>query len=194
VSEAPSENTFIHLYRGELGRMTIYRVRLDTTTNWALGATVAVTTFALGQPDAPHVVLILPYALNALFAVIEARRFQDLELIRRRVRYLETGFFARQLGGIDAEGWQQPLIASLIDPRPPIPLAHALGERVRRTYLWLIVALYGAWLLKLSLSEASLYDAAAIGALSGSSVLGLGGLLLLPWLVLCLMPRDVARG
>jgi len=184
-----NQTALIHLYRGELGRMTIYRVRLDTTTNWALGVTVAVATFALGQPEAPHVVLALPYALNAVFAFTEARRFQDLELIRRRVRLLETGFFAQQLGGVDSADWRQPLIASLLDPVAPLPLLHALGERVRRTYLGLIVALYGAWLLKLRLSGLPLAEAAG-----GSVGLGVSAALLLPWIAVCFMPRDVARG
>ena len=194
MAQTPDTTAMIHLYRGELGRMTVYRVRLDTTTNWALGATVGVTTFALGQTDVPHVVLLLPYVLCAVFSFIEARRFQDLELIRRRIRLLETGFFAQQLGSPFSEDWQPPLLASLRDPVPPIPLLYALGNRVRRNYLWLYLTLYGAWLVKLGLDHQPLLQAARIGALPGEAVLGLAALLLLPWIGICFTPRDATRG
>ena len=49
----PSETVLMHLYRGELGRVAVYRVRLDNTTNWAIGVTVAVITFVLGNHEAP---------------------------------------------------------------------------------------------------------------------------------------------
>lgn len=194
MNSSPNPTAMIHLFRGELGRMTVYRVRLDTTTNWALGATVAVSTFALGKDEVPHVVLAIPYVLCAVFAFIEARRFQDLELSRRRVRLLETGFFAQQLGGAASNDWLQPLLASLRDPVPPIPLVEALGERVRRNYLWLFLILYGAWFVKLGLSHIPLLQAASIGDLSGEVVMGLAVVLLLPWIGICFTRRDVARG
>ena len=47
------------------------------------------TTFTLGTPDAPHAVILLPAVLSLVFAFLESRRLQDLELIRMRVRWLE---------------------------------------------------------------------------------------------------------
>ena len=45
---ATAANALIHLYRGELGRLTAYRARLDTTTSWAISASALVTTLAFG--------------------------------------------------------------------------------------------------------------------------------------------------
>jgi uncharacterized membrane protein len=40
-----------HLYRGELHRSLIWRLRLDTTTNWAILSTVAILTFSFNNPQ-----------------------------------------------------------------------------------------------------------------------------------------------
>jgi uncharacterized membrane protein len=47
----------IHLHRAEVG-LTTYRVRLDTTTSWAVTSSALVTTFALGNPQIPHVAFL----------------------------------------------------------------------------------------------------------------------------------------
>ena len=44
----------VHLYRAEVGRMTAYRQRLDTTTNWAITSSTLVATFSLGNTAIPH--------------------------------------------------------------------------------------------------------------------------------------------
>ena len=133
-------NTLIHLYRGELGRMTTYRVRLDTTSNWALGVSIAITTFALGHQSVPHVLIALPVVLTLVFALLEARRMQDLELIRYRVRLLEQGFFATSLGCPEPTSWVLPLAGSISrrlgraprrEPHVP-PLTARAARRVDR--------------------------------------------------------------
>lgn len=187
-------NALIHLYRGELGRMTAYRIRLDTTSNWALGASVAVLTFALGDPDVPHAVIFLAVVLTLVFALLEARRLQDLELIRARVRLLEEGFLAPQFGEEPPAGWDRALGESLARPRAPIGLVAALANRVRRNYVWLLVTLYGAWWLKLSMSARPLPAAADVGWLAGEVVIVLATLLVASLLALAAWSRPLLPG
>eukprot|EP00049_Salpingoeca_infusionum_P011908 m.210250 g.210250 ORF g.210250 m.210250 type:complete len:194 (+) comp15050_c0_seq3:2141-2722(+) len=40
-------NALIHLYRAEQGKMVAYRIRLDTTTNWAVSTTSVLSVLAL---------------------------------------------------------------------------------------------------------------------------------------------------
>ena len=134
----------IHLYRGELGRMTTYRVRLDTTTNWAVGTTAAVITFAIGSRELPHYVFGLPVVLNLVFLWIEARRFRTYEMIRRRVRLLEQGFYVAVLGGEPRPNWEQQLADSLKHPSAPIGYVQAFSVRLRRNYLWLLLVVTSA--------------------------------------------------
>lgn len=168
----------IHLYRGELGRMTVYRGRLDTTTNWAVGTSAALTSFALGQERVPHFVFLLVIFLDLIFLWMEARRFRFYELIRMRVRLLETGFYAAVLGKEERAGWEEALWASLLTPRAPIGQMQAASVRLRRNYLWLFLAMAMGWMLKLWLAGGRLLDAAAVGPLPGLLVLGGAALLL----------------
>lgn len=168
----------IHLYRGELGRMTMYRGRLDTTTNWAVGTSAALTTFALGQERVHHFLFPLVIFLDLLFLWMEARRFRFYELIRMRVRLLETGFYAAVLGKAERAGWEEALWASLASPRAPIGRLEAASVRLRRNYLWLILAVYMGWFLKLWSGGGGVLGAAAVGPLPGGLVLGAAGLLL----------------
>ncbi|HSN98968.1 MAG TPA: DUF2270 domain-containing protein [Candidatus Nanopelagicales bacterium] len=173
----------IHLYRGELGRMTLYRARLDTTTNWAVGTSAALTSFALGQERVPHFVFLLVVFLDLIFLWMETRRFRFYELVRMRVRLLETGFYAAVLGKQERTGWEDALWASLEHPVAPISTLQGASVRLRRNYLWLLVAVYMGWLLKLWLEGGSMLQAASVGPLPGSLVL-IGAALLLAGMVL----------
>lgn len=173
----------VHLYRGELGRMTMYRVRLDTTTNWAVGTTAAVISFVLGSSEAPHYVLGIALLLDFGFVSLEARRFQRFATSRQRVLLLERGFYCELLGETATKGWRDELRANLATSSPPVSWFRAMGARIRRNYLWVFAALGVAWLLALDLGHRDLGEAAAIGPIPGSvvlcAVLALGALLLI---------------
>lgn len=170
ISAKDIPTALIHLYRGELGRMTVYRTRLDTTTNWAVGSTAALSSFALGQERVPPFVFLLVLFLNWIFLMMEVRRFRFYELIRKRVRLLETGFYAIVLGKEARAGWEEELWESLRKPVQPIGFWKAVSVRLRRNYLWLFLAVYLAWFLKLSLSG-HFIGAAAVGPVPGLFVL-----------------------
>jgi uncharacterized membrane protein len=165
-------NALTHLYRGELGRMTAYRLRLDTTTNWALGTTAAMITFALSHTELPHSIFGLAVLLNVLFLWLEASRFRTYEGIRRRVRLLEEGFFAPILGGREQHGWELALANSLDDFKLPLSQLQAMSVRLRRSYLWLIACVYVGWYVKLT-RDGNVLDAAALGPIPGIVVIPL---------------------
>ena len=147
---------FIHLYRAEVGRMTSYRTRLDTTTNWAVGTTAAILSFALGNPDVPHFAFWVALALNAVFLWIESRRYRSYAIIRERVRLIEKGFYARVLGAQAEEGWELALTRSLTRPEAPITSWQAVSVRLRRNYLWLALTISFTWLARLSVHRSAL--------------------------------------
>jgi uncharacterized membrane protein len=159
-----------HLYRGELARMTAYRLRLDTTTNWALGTTAAMITFALGHTELPHSIFGLAVLLDVMFLWLEASRFRTYEGIRRRVRLLEEGFFAPMLGGRDQDGWERALADSLDDFKLPLTHPQAMSVRLRRTYCWLIASVYLGWYVKLT-NQGDVLDAARLGPVPGFVVM-----------------------
>jgi uncharacterized membrane protein len=186
-------NAIAHLYRGELARMTAYRLRLDTTTNWALGTTAAMITFALGHAELPHSIFGLAVVLNVMFLWLEASRFRTYEGIRRRVRLLEEGFFAPVLGGREQAGWERTLADSLDDFRLPISQVQAMSVRLRRMYCWLIASVYLGWFVKLT-RHGEFFESAALGPVPGIVVVPLALLPLAGFVVLTFHYNIVEEG
>jgi len=71
-----------HLYRGEIYRSTIWRTRLDNTTNWAvvtLGIALSVT---FSRSEASPLPLLLAGVLFVVFLVFEARHYRYFNVWR----------------------------------------------------------------------------------------------------------------
>lgn len=166
-------NSLIHLYRGEVGRMTLYRIRLDTTTNWAIITAAGVTTFAFGNPEATHAVFLFAMLLVYAFLHLESRRFRVYEVSHHRVRILERYFYHEMLGAETASDWHAKLLQILKEPRVPMSRLDAMGWRLRRNYLWIFGALIVAWAVKLDImggkagSTAEVIARAEVGPFSG---------------------------
>jgi len=140
-----------HLYRGEMNRLTVWRQRLDVTTNWAVIVTTALSTFTLGNADVPHYTLLLGLALIAISIMIEGRRYRRLHHCKLRVYLLESGFFAEQLhvGRSSIPDWRRLLAADLRHSHLLISWMVAIRFRLRRNYLLLVYFLAAVWLVKL---------------------------------------------
>src|SRR4051794_27503699 len=119
---ATALNALAHLYRAEVGRMTAYRQRLDTTTNWAITSSALVTTFSLGNPTIPHEAFLFLMFVNGFFLVVEARRFRVYEAARYRVLLMERYFYPEVLGEKSERDWKPALIEALRTPYsyPPV--------------------------------------------------------------------------
>ncbi|MCK6625588.1 MAG: DUF2270 domain-containing protein [Anaerolineae bacterium] len=168
----------VHFYRGELQRSNTWRLRLDSTTNWAVITTGAVLTFAFGSVGNSHVVILISFLLVWLFLVIESRRYRYYELWTLRVRLLETDFFAAMLTPPFAPHpeWATRLADTLLTPEFPITQLEALGRRLRRNYIWIYLILGLAWVVKLMLHPTPVdtlerfFNRASIGFIGGHVV------------------------
>ena len=142
-------NALIHLYRAEVGRLTTYRVRLDTTTNWAITTSALVISFTFANPQIPHATIFILLFVNYFFLQLEARRFRAYEASRYRVHVLERFFFPHMLGAHVPRRWVTHLIEVLNTPQLTVNYLGALGWRLRRNYLWIYAVLFLAWIGKL---------------------------------------------
>ena len=186
-----SLSALVHLYRGELGRATSYRIRLDTTTNWAMSVNIAVATFTLGTEAASHVLFALPFFLTTVFALIETRRFLELSILRKRIAILEKGMFIPILRQQDHSPlWGTALANSLESPKFELSFVGALANRVRRNYSWLYLTIYFAWIAKLSL-KGNIVKSANIGVIPGIPVIILVSVFQIPWVFLATIGRSV---
>lgn len=179
LEPASFATAMIHLYRGEMGRATTWRARLDATTNWAVVTVAAALTFVFGSPQNPHFMLLLVLLLVLTFLYIEARRYRYYALWSHRVRLMETDFFAAMLAPPfhPSSDWADRLSESLLHPHFPIAQWEAIGWRFYHTYIWLITLLLLSWGAKLSIHPAPAPDVvtiigrAAVGVIPGVWVL-----------------------
>jgi len=143
-----------HFYRGELGRIMVWRQRLDTTTNWAIIASSGVITFALGHPEVTPMIFMLCNLMVFLLLVIEGRRYRYYDAYRARVRMLEAHYLApvvmKRSEMIEGD-WRQLLAEDLLLPSFKIGVRESIARRLRRNYIWIFVLLFTSWLLKIYL-------------------------------------------
>ncbi|UIK07293.1 DUF2270 domain-containing protein [Neorhizobium galegae] len=189
MTSAEKANMIIHYYRGELGRMTSWRDRIDRTTNWSITVVAALLSVSLSTPTSHHGVVLFAMLLISLLLLIEARRYRFFDVYRARVRKLERHYFAQALyPQADLKpDWAQAIATSLRNPCFLISYREALFRRVRRNYVWMYVILLMAWLLKIStpkllpndtqadvvFSWSEAVSNAALGPLPGWSVIAL---------------------
>lgn len=196
----------VQFYRGEIGRMTSWRDRLDRTTNWAIGAGGAMLSFTLATPESDHGLLIFAMLLVLLLLYIESRRYRFFDVYRTRVRLLERNIFAVYF---DPEGkapppdWARTLAEDLHNPTFEVGAAQAMGRRLRRNYAWMFLILLAAWILKVTsgLGETGLglnalqelVDLMALGFVPGWAVL-VGVTALHGWLLYLMVRASATEG
>lgn len=173
---------FVHFYRAVVAHMDVWRQRMDATTNWAAATTAGMVTFAFGSVNSPHFVLLLALGFNAIFLLMESRRYQTFDLWRRRFRVLNRYVVAPVLVGApaDATEEQREALAGVAQDLgrmvPHVGLLHAIGFRLRRNYAYLLTVGVVAWALKLEVhptparSVVEMVRRAAIGSVPGAVV------------------------
>jgi uncharacterized membrane protein len=161
IEEREYYTAMSHFYRGELGRIMVWRQRLDTTTNWAILTATAITTFALGvggpttpgaTSSAPHIVFMIANFMVFLLLVIEARRYRYYDAYRARVRMLEAHFLVpvvMRRGEMIEGDWRHLVAEDLLLPSFKIGVRESTSRRLKRNYVWIFLILLAAWILKI---------------------------------------------
>lgn len=144
-------NAMIHFYRGELGRIMIWRQRLDVTTTWAITSTTSIITVAFSFPNVPHIVFFFNLAFVWMLLWIEARRYRFYDAFRGRVRMLESHFLVPMISQsqqlLDGE-WRRLVCEDLILPSFKITAIEAVARRLKRNYVFIFAIILVAWTLK----------------------------------------------
>ena len=151
-------NAMSHFYRGELGRIMVWRQRLDTTTSWAITVTSSIFTVAFSIRDVPHIIFFFNIAIVAMLLWIEARRYRFYDAFRARVRMLEAHFLvpivAQNTAMLHGE-WQKLVCEDLLLPSFKISRFEAIGRRLKRNYAFIFYIILSAWLTKIFLHAQS---------------------------------------
>jgi uncharacterized membrane protein len=192
-----------HLYRGEVYRSTVWRTRLDNTTNWAVVTTGIALSVTYSSTEASPLPLVLVGLLVSVFLLYEARRYRYFNVWRARARLLETAFYAPMIRGepvrLDSS-WTKLLADDYVAPDYHISLLRAIGRRLRRTYAWIFVIQAVAYYGKLAIHPtplatiADLWERAAIGPLPGSLVVAAGIVFHGGWVAFALITLRIEVG
>lgn len=179
-----------HLYRGEVYRSTVWRTRLDSSTNWAVVTTGIALSATYASAEASPLPMVLVGLLVTVFLLFEARRYRYFNVWRARARLLETDFYAPMLRGEDvapSAGWTELLANDYRHPSYHISFARAIGRRLRRTYGWIFAIQAIAYYGKLAIHPgpmtvlAEVWERAAIGPIPGTLVVLAGVIFHTSW-------------
>lgn len=184
-----------HLYRGEVYRSTVWRTRLDATTNWAVVATGLALSLTYSSAEASALPLVLVGMLVALFLSVEARRYRFFDFWRVRAHIFEIQFFGPILRGEGVRvdnGWNQTLSNDYLRPHLHISFLDAVGRRLRRNYGWIFLIQVTSYVGKLLIhplpvrSLGEFVQHATIGPIPGGYVLVAGLLFHGTWMAIAM--------
>lgn len=151
ISRPEYITALVHLYRGELYRANSWRLRLDTTTNWAILTTAGLLSFTFSGQGHTHWVILLGIPLIFTLLAYEARRFRFFDVWRFRVRMLEENFYGPLLRRDPVspdQNWGVTVAKDLLEPRFKLGFRAAVRARFTRNYWVIFVLLLGAWGVK----------------------------------------------
>ena len=130
-----------HLYRGEVYRSTVWRTRLDSSTNWAVVTTGIALSATYSNAEASPLPMVLVGLLVTVFLLFEARRYRYFNVWRARARLLETDFYAPMLshegarrfglGRVARQGLSQSELSHQLRPRDRTPPAANIRLYIR---------------------------------------------------------------
>jgi uncharacterized membrane protein len=147
-------NAMSHFYRGEMGRIMVWRQRLDMTTNWAITSSTAIITIAFSTRQVPHIIFFFNLAIVWVLLWIEARRYRFYDAFRARVRMLEAHFLVPMVmenRDLLQGEWKKLVCEDLILPCFKISKLEAVGRRLKRNYIFIFILIIVAWITKIFL-------------------------------------------
>ena len=202
VFSGPELGIIAHLYRGEVYRSTIWRSRLDNTTNWAVVTIGIALSLSFSSTKASPLPLILVGFLVVVFLMFEARRYRYFNVWRARCRLMETDICAPLLRGegVRMDGrWNTLLSDDYLRPHFHISYMRALGRRLRKNYGYILTVQAAAYFGKLAIHPGSLesldqlFERAAVGPIPGALVVLCGILFHGSWLIIALVTLRIER-
>lgn len=134
--ENENKQVVAHLYRGEMNRLTVYRQRLDTTTNWAISLESVILVIYIDQ-QIGFDFIFFPLIILLFLSFLEARRYRYFFTSAKRVQYLEVEYFGKQIFQKQQSIEIMTFIDNLMDVRLLIGLRQAWMIRFYRNYIWL---------------------------------------------------------
>lgn len=196
IAGAKEIGALAHLYRGEVYRSTIWRERLDATTNWAVLTTGVALSITFATAESSPLPMVLAGVMTVMFLILEARRYRYFSVWRFRARMIELAVYVPMLRGQGATIPQdrgQALSDDYERPQFRISFARAVGKRLRRNYAYLFAVQGLAYFGKISIhpieiaSFAELIERANVGPVPGELAFASGIGFHICWITVALL-------
>jgi len=198
VSGSKEIGALAHLYRGEVYRSTIWRQRLDTTTNWAVLTTGVALSITFATAESSPLPMVLAGFMTVMFLILEARRYRYFNVWRFRARMLELAVYVPLLRGQGAEirlDRGHVLSDDYERPQFRISFARALGKRLRRNYGYLFATQGLAYFGKIAIhpeeakTVTEFIERAQVGPLPGWLAFSIGIGFHICWITVAIMTK-----
>lgn len=187
-----------HLYRGEVYRSTIWRQRLDMTTNWAVLTTGVALSISFATSESSPLPMVLAGMMTVMFLIIEGRRYQYFSVWKFRARMLELSVFVPLLQGKGAQirtDRGNALSEDYIRPQFRVTFTQSIGRRLRRNYAYLFGIQGLAYFGKIAIhpSEAQTFSEfiyrAHVGPIPGWFAFSIGVAFHIGWITVAILTR-----
>lgn len=188
-----------HLYRGEVYRSTIWRQRLDMTTNWAVLTTGVALSISFATSESSPLPMVLAGMMTVMFLIIEGRRYQYFSVWKFRARMLELSVFVPLLQGKGAQirtDRGNALSEDYVSPQFRITFTQAIGRRLRRNYGYLFGIQGLAYFGKIAIhpTEAQTFSEfiyrAHVGPIPGWFAFSIGVAFHIGWITVAILTRQ----
>jgi len=142
---------FAHFYRGEMNRLTCYRMRLDNTFQYSIVLTSALLVFYLQQKIVFTYFPLYLCFLNFFFCFIETRRYRYYLIVQKRISLMEEGFLCHQiLDCAKVESARDDWVGDIASIYQKLEYTESFficfRTRYFRNYIWLIDLIICLWL------------------------------------------------
>lgn len=143
-----------HYYRAEIYRETNWRNRLDVTTNWSIVVTAAMLSFTFSNESVPHTVILVNFLIVLFFLYTESRRFRYYSRLKKRTRLIEqhllSPLFKNPGKAMRVGDWGKDFYNHFVENTVPMSRMESIGWRMRRNYMFILPAIFLAWVTKVS--------------------------------------------
>lgn len=152
-------------------------------------------SISFSSPDASPLPLVLVGVLIIFFLMLEARRYRYFNVWRARARWMEMHFYAAMLDDGDLhleENWQKVLARDYRRPGYHVSYFTAIGRRIRRNYLWILLIQTAAYAGKVAVHPGPIetwqdvITRSDVGPVPGEAMLGLGAAYVISWIGLAI--------
>lgn len=180
-------------------RSTIWRTRLDQTTNWAVVTTGLALSLTFAGPYASPLPLILVGLLVVVFLLFEARRYRYFN-VWRALSADGAGPLQSPAAraGVHMDGrWNMLLARDYVSPSFHISQIRSIGRRLRKNYAYILAVQAVAYFGKLAIhpvpadSFATFLSRAAVGPIPGGFVVLAGVAFHGAWIVIALWTLQI---